>query len=54
MFEKNPEEYFTRRLSFTEKSKQRLEIHRRRSLQSTNDESRSFDLTFIIKVFDEA
>ena len=33
--------YFTRRFSFTEKTKQRLEFYRRRSLPQTNDEGRS-------------
>ena len=32
---------FTRRLSFTEKTKQRLEIYRRRSLQQFHDDGRS-------------
>jgi hypothetical protein len=34
--------YFTRRCSFTEKTKQCLELYRRRSLQQTNDDGRSF------------
>jgi hypothetical protein len=40
-FNKENEQYFTRRFSFTEKTKQRLEFYRRRSLQQTNDDGRS-------------
>lgn len=34
-------DYSIRYSSFTERSKQRLELYRRRSLQQTNDDSRS-------------
>jgi hypothetical protein len=39
-------QYFTRSFSFTEKSKQRLELFRRRSLQQVNDDGRSLISTF--------
>ena len=39
--------YFTRRLSFTEKTKQCLELYRRRSLQQANCDGRLSILTHI-------
>jgi hypothetical protein len=41
MIEKVDQTYFTRRLSFTEKTKQRLEIYRRRSVPQTSNDSKS-------------
>jgi hypothetical protein len=46
------EQYFTRRLSFTEKTKERLELFRHRSLQQTHDDdgrsSSRFKLLFFL------
>jgi hypothetical protein len=51
MIEKDEQQYFTRYSSFTEKTKQRLEIYRRRSLPQTHYDSKSslyiYILTFI-------
>jgi hypothetical protein len=43
-------QYFTRSFSFTEKSKQRLELFRRRSLQQVNDDGRSLISTFFFYI----
>ena len=39
--DKNNEQVFSRCLSFTEKSRQRLSLFRRRSLQQANDDGKS-------------
>jgi hypothetical protein len=50
MFEKeNKQNLTSRRSSFTEKTKQRLEIYRHRSLQQTNDDDgRLSNSTFLL------
>jgi hypothetical protein len=54
MLEKDNEQYFTRHSSFTEKTKRRLEIYRRRSLlQTYNDDGRYSILTFFFKHINE-
>lgn len=44
------EQTFTRRASFTEKSKERLEIYRRRSLPQNPDDGKIKTIHFIVHI----